>query len=61
MKQVFRPKYDLLIKELHSNRVDYPKAIILSKENYKKLCKELKHKVKTVLGVSIVNYYYEQK
>jgi len=58
MKQVFRPKYDLLIQQLHANRFNNPKAIILSKENYKKLCKELKHKVKTVLGVSIVNYYY---
>lgn len=55
MKQVFRPKYNLLVEQL---KLTNPKAIILSKENYKKLCKELKHKVKTVLGISIVNYYY---
>lgn len=57
MKQVFRPTYNLLLGQLLLT-YPTPKSIILSKENYKKLCREMKHKVKTVRDVKIVNYYY---
>ena len=56
VKQIARPVYNKLRNDLAlSNPI--PKAIFLSNDNYKKLCKELGHKVKVSCGVKIANYY----
>ena len=59
-KQISRPIRGLILLQIiEQNRK--PNAIFLSNKNYKKLCKEMKHKVKLLFGINIMNYYAPNK
>jgi len=59
MKQISRHTFELLRTQLFLT-YPKPKGIILSDKDYKKLCKELKHKVKNTCDCKIVNYYFDK-
>jgi hypothetical protein len=56
MIQISRPVYDR-IKFDADLLEEKPKVITVHPKIYKRLCKELKHKVKTVYGMTLTNYY----
>ncbi len=55
-KQITRPIRALILLQILEQQRK-PNAIFLSQKNYKKLCKEMKHKVKKIFGINIMNYY----
>jgi len=56
-KQISRPIRNLILLQLQTK----PKAIFLTSKDYKKLCKEMKHKVKLIFGINVMNYYDNTK
>jgi hypothetical protein len=56
MIQISRPVYDRIVSD--AKGLDYkPNVISLHPRIYKKLCKELKHKVRIVYGMTLTNFY----
>lgn len=60
MKQISRPVYNRIVLDANSLAVK-PKAITLHPRIYKLLCKEMKHKVRIVCGMVLINFYDKTK
>lgn len=60
VKQISRPTRALILLQIIEQQRK-PNAIFLSPKNYKKLCKEMKHKVKKIFGMNVMNYYDNSK
>ena len=55
-KQISRPVYNRIVEDANSLVVK-PKIITVHPNIYKRLCKELKHKVRIVYGMTLTNFY----
>jgi len=56
MIQITRPVYNRIVEDVNTLQVK-PKVITVHPRIYKRLCKELNHKVKTVYGMTLTNFY----
>jgi hypothetical protein len=56
MIQITRPVYNRIVEDA-KGLVSKPNVITVHPRIYKRLCKELKHKVKTVYGMTLTNFY----
>ena len=56
MKQISRPVYNRIVQDANSLEVK-PNVITVHPRIYKILCKELKHKVRIVYGMTLTNFY----
>lgn len=56
MIQITRPVYNIIVEDA-KGLVNKPNVITVHPRIYKRLCKELKHKVKTVYGMTLTNFY----
>lgn len=56
MIQITQPVYNRIVQGVNVFKVK-PKVITVHPRIYKRLCKELKHKVKTVYGMTLTNFY----
>ena len=56
MIQISRPVYDRIVSDAKGLDCK-PNVITVHTKIYKKLCKELHHKVKTVYGMTLTNFY----
>lgn len=60
MKQISRPVYNRIVLDADSLSVK-PKVITVHPNIYKLLCKEMKHKVRIVYGMTLTNFYDKTK
>ena len=57
MKQISRPVYNRIVQDADKSFFPKPNVISLHPRIYKKLCKEMKHKVRIVYGMTLTNFY----
>jgi hypothetical protein len=56
MIQISRPVYDRIVSDAKGLDCK-PNIITVHPKIYKKLCKEMKHKVRIVYGMTLTNFY----